>query len=201
MIVGNHYLVLVVAALLLAQVIAPLVEYQFLHIIEDTYPEREARTAALSRFFSVLGGVSIAVNLVLTPLVLNCLGVLAGLLVQPLALAASTVGLMAHPTLIPAAIMKISDRGPSYSINRAAKELLYVPVEPLLMYQVKAWIDMFGYRQFKALGSVVIIVLGYVSVTGDGVEDLGWVVLAGCAVWMGVMVRLHREYLKQTGGR
>ena len=200
-IAGNRYLVLIAAALLLAQVIAPLVEYQFLHIIEDTYPEREARTAALSLFFSVMGGVSIAVNLVLTPLILNYLGVLAGLLVQPLALAASTIGFMAHPTLIPAAIMKICDRGLSYSINRAAKELLYIPVEPLLMYQAKAWIDMFGYRLFKALGSLIIIVLGYVSLTGNGVEDLGWVVLAGCVVWMGVLVKLHRAYLEKIGGR
>lgn len=200
-IVGNRYLVLIAAALLLAQVIAPLVEYQFLHIIEDTYPEREARTAALSLFFSVLGGVSIVVNLVLTPLILNTLGVLAGLLVQPLALAVSSVGFMVHPTLLTAAIMKISDRGLSYSINRAAKELLYIPVEPLLMYQAKAWIDMFGYRLFKALGSVIIIGLSYVSLTGNGVEDLGWVVLAGCACWMWVLVKLHRAYLEQTGGR
>lgn len=200
-IVGNHYLVLIAATLLLTQVIAPLVEYQFLNIIEDTYPEREARTAALSLFFSVLGGVSIAVNLALTPLILNYMGVLAGLLVQPLALAASTVGFMAHPTLIPAAIMKISDRGLSYSINRAAKELLYIPVEPLLMYQAKAWIDMFGYRLFKALGSVLIIGLSYVSLTGNGVEDLVWVVLAGCVGWAWVLVKLHRAYLKQTGGR
>ncbi len=198
LIAGNRYLVLIAFALLLAQAIAPLVEYQFLHIIEVAYPEREARTAALSLFFGVLGGVSIAVNLVLTPLILSYLGVLAGLLVQPVALALSTGGFMLQPTLIPAAIMKIADRGLSYSINRAAKELLYIPVEPLLMYQAKAWIDMFGYRLFKALGSLIIIVLTHRSLVGDGVSDLGWVTLAGCVVWAWVLVTLHREYLALT---
>ena len=80
-----RYLVLIAAALLLAQAISPLIEYQFLHIIEATYPEREARTAALSLFFSIMGGVSVAVNLVLTPIILNYMGVLSGLLVQPFA--------------------------------------------------------------------------------------------------------------------
>ena len=194
LIAGNRYLVLIAVALLLAQAISPLVEYQFLHIIEAAYPEREARTAALSVFFSVMGGVSIAVNLVLTPLILNTLGVLAGLLVQPLVLALSTGGFMLQPTLIPAAIMKISDRGLSYSINRAAKELLYIPVEPLLMYQAKAWIDMFGYRLFKALGSLIIIALTHWTLVGEGVADLGWVTLAGCAVWAWVLLILHRAY-------
>lgn len=199
LIAGSRYLVLIAAALLLAQTISPLVEYQFLHIIEATYPEREARTAALSLFFSVMGAVSIAVNLVLTPLILNFMGVLSGLLVQPLALAASVGGFMLHPTLYPAAVMKICDRGLSYSINRAAKELLYIPVEPMVMYQAKAWIDMFGYRLFKALGALIIIVLGQWTLAGHGVVNLGWVALAGCGLWAWVLVTLNREY--QTRSR
>jgi AAA family ATP:ADP antiporter len=179
LIAGSRYLMLIAAALLLAQMISPLVEYQFLHIIEATYPEREARTAALSLFFSVMGAVSIAVNLVLTPLILNFMGVLSGLLVQPLALAA---------------VMKICDRGLSYSINRAAKELLYIPVEPMVMYQAKAWIDMFGYRLFKALGALIIIGLSQWTLAGHGVVNLGWVALAGCGLWVWVLVTLNREY-------
>lgn len=198
LIAGNRYLVLIAVALLLAQAISPLVEYQFLRIIEATYPEREARTAALSLFFSIMGGVSIAVNLVLTPLILNSMGVLAGLLVQPVVLALSAGGFMFQPALITAAIMKIADRGLSYSINRAAKELLYIPVEPLLMYQAKAWIDMFGYRLFKAMGSLIIILLGQWSWSGNGVTDLGWVVLAGCLIWAWVLVVLNREYRTLT---
>ena len=187
-------LLLIAGALLLAQAISPLVEYQFLHIIEATYPEREARTAALSLFFSIMGGVSVAVNLVLTPLILNYMGVLSGLLVQPLALAISTGGFMLHPTLIPAAIMKICDRGLSYSINRAAKELLYIPVEPMEMYQAKAWIDMFGYRLFKALGALIIIGVSQWALSGHGVVNLGWIVLIGCGIWAWVLMTLNREY-------
>jgi len=62
-------------------------------IVEVSFPEREVRTANLSLFFSVLSGVSIAVNLLVTPIVLNRLGVLAGLLVQPVLLAASALSL------------------------------------------------------------------------------------------------------------
>jgi len=190
----SRYLLLIAAALLLAQLVSPLVEFQFMRTVEDLYREREARTAILSAFFSVLNMVSIGINVVLTPLILNYLGVLAGLVVQPLVLAAATSGFFLNPTFIPAAIMKISDRGLSYSINRAAKELLYIPVAPEILYQAKAWIDMFGYRIFKVFGSVLIILLTQWTTWAAGYGDLSVVIIFGCIIWGTVLVYLHREY-------
>jgi AAA family ATP:ADP antiporter len=190
----NRYLLLIAGMLLLAQLAEPVVEYQFLSIVEQAYPQREPRTEYLSLFFSVLGLVSIGVNLVLTPLVHRFLGVIAGLVIQPLALAVSTVVFMASPTLLIAAIMKISDRGLSYSINRASKELLYVPIDPLLIYQAKAWIDMFGYRIFKVMGSVLILLLTQWTAWQVSVSELGWLTLVICATWIGVIVALRSDY-------
>jgi AAA family ATP:ADP antiporter len=190
---------LIAGALLLAQLVSPLVEYQYLRIIEVEYTEREARTAILSLLFSVLNAVSITVNVLITPLVLRYLGVLAGLLVQPLALATSTYGFSLHPTLWPAATMKISDRGLSYSINRASKELLYIPVDPVVMYRAKAWIDMFGYRLFKIFGAMLILLLTQWTSIATGYADLSWAIITGCVIWMACLVALHREYRLLTG--
>jgi AAA family ATP:ADP antiporter len=62
------------------------------------------------------------------------------------------------------------------------------------MYQAKAWIDMFGYRLFKALGALIIIGLSQWTLSGHGVVNLGWVVLLGCCIWAWVLVTLNREY-------
>jgi len=194
----SRYLLLIAGALLLAQLVSPLVEFQFMRIVENMYAEREARTAILSLFFSILNIISIAINVILTPLILHYLGVLAGLLVQPLILATSSYGFYLHPTLIPAATMKISDRGLSYSINRAAKELLYIPVAPVIMYKAKAWIDMFGYRIFKVFGSLLIILLTQWTSLAVGYGDLSVVIIGGCIIWGVVLVYLHREYQRLT---
>lgn len=194
----NRYLLLIAAVLLLAQLVSPLVEYQYLKLIELQYPEREARTAILSLLFSVLNAVSIGINILVTPLVLRYLGVLAGLLVQPLALATSTYGFALNPALWPAATMKISDRGLSYSINRASKELLYIPVDPVVMYRAKAWIDMFGYRLFKIFGAMLILLLTQWTAVATGYADLSWAIITGCVVWMLLIVALHREYVRLT---
>ena len=191
----NRYLMLIAAVLLMVQLVSPMIEFQFMHVVEDRYTEREARTEALSFFFSILSVFAITVNLLITPLLLRRFGVLAGLLVQPVMMFISTFGFMLNPGLWSASIMKISDRGLSYSINRASKELLYIPVDADVMYQVKGWIDMFGYRTFKIFGALIIIALApWAELTSIAI-DLNWIIMLGCVVWVGFLVVLHRDYL------
>lgn len=193
-IMKHRYLFLIALILLLAQMVEPLVEFQFSRVVEATITDTDARTAYLGSFFSVLSGVAIAINLLLTPLVHRWLGALGGLVAQPLAVIAGSFWYMSHATLQAGAFLKISDRGLSYSINRASKELLYVPIDPLLIFQAKAWIDMFGYRLFKVLGSVLILLLTQWLPWHVGASGLGWLVLAVCMTWLLVLLRLGSEY-------
>ncbi len=191
---ASRYIVCIATILLFAQLAQPLVEYKFISMVAASYPGVDARTAYLSLFFSVMGGVSIGVNLLLTPLVQRHLGVMAGLLAQPVLLFASTLGFYLQPMLLSAAVMKVSDRGLSYSINRASKELLYIPLDPLQTYQVKAWIDMFGYRLFKVLGSVLILLLTQWLPTPFSAVQLSWLTLLVCLLWILTIAWLAREY-------
>lgn len=192
---NNRYLVLIAVILLLAQMASPLVEYQFIKTVEAAYPANmDARTVFLSSFFGILGLVAIGVNLVLTPLVHRYLGIIAGLLTQPLLLCVFSFGFLLQPGLLVGAGVKISDRGLSYSINRASKELLYVPVDPVMTYQAKAWIDMFGYRLFKVLGSLIILLLTQWLPMRLGFTPLSWVIVACCVVWMAAIASLAQEY-------
>jgi ATP:ADP antiporter, AAA family len=43
----------------------------------------------------------------------------------------------------------------SYALNNPTKEILYQPTNPAVRYKAKSWIDIFGARGSKALGSVV----------------------------------------------
>lgn len=203
MLLSNRYIQLIAAALLCAQIAQPLVEFQFMKTIEARYSVLDERTAFISGFFGILGFVSIGINLIITPIIHRFLGVIAGMLVQPLALSLSSLGFMLQPTLLIASAMKIADRGLSYSINRASKEQLYIPVEAIHTYQAKAWIDMLGYRLFKVVGSLIILLFteGLPWLNGlaawiplPGVAQLSWITLVVCMAWGLVIVRLGREY-------
>ena len=190
----SRYLLLIAAILLLAQLASPIVEYQFLNSVEASYPEREARTAFLSLFFAVLGAVSIAVNMGITPLVHRALGAIAGLLVQPLMIWIFSWCFFFQSTLFFAGATKISDRAMSYSINRASKELLYVPVDSVLIYQAKAWIDMFGYRLFKVAGSVLILLFTQWLPFAVSLPQLSWFTVSICVIWIILIMVLRHDY-------
>ena len=193
-IIGHRYLTLIAALLLLAQIIEPLVEFQFMTAVEEAYGEQEQRTAYLGEFFSLLSAVAIGVNLLLTPLIHRWLGAIAGLTLQPLAVAAATLFFISVPGLFAGAALKIADRGLSYSINRASKELLYIPIDAVLIFQAKAWIDMFGYRLFKVLGSVMILLLTQWLWFTAPIAIISWLTLMTCVIWGLLLVRVSREY-------
>lgn len=190
----SRYLFLIALILLLAQLASPLVEYQFLNSVEVSYLEREARTTFLSMFFGIMGAVSIAVNLGITPLVHRYLGAISGLLVQPLMIWIFSWCFFFQSTLFFAGATKISDRAMSYSINRASKELLYVPVDSVLIYQAKAWIDMFGYRLFKVAGSVLILLFTQWLPFTVSLPQLSWFTVSICMIWMILIMVLRHDY-------
>ena len=194
---SSRYLLLIAAVLCLTQLANPIIEYQFLSAIDAAYEEKDARTVFISQFFTVLGLVSLGVNLTLTPLIHRYLGIVAGLMVQPLLIMGSTLLFMSTGGLLTAAAMKLSDRGLSYSINRASKELLYIPVDPLHTYQAKAWIDMLGYRLFKVMGSGLILLTTVWLPAGSG-PSLGALTLGVCGLWLATIVVLGTEYRRVT---
>lgn len=197
----SRYLLMIAALLLLAQLASPLVEYQFLNTVEAAFAERDARTGFLGDFYSLLGVVSVAVNVVATPLVHRAFGPIAGLMVQPLLLGVCSWGFLLAPTLFYGGAARISDRALSYSINRASRELLYVPVDPVVIYQAKAWIDMFGYRTFKIAGSVLILLFTQWLPFNLGVARLSWFTIGICTVWviLVIVIRNHYRLVRQAG--
>jgi AAA family ATP:ADP antiporter len=191
---GNRYILLIAAALLCAQLVQPVVEFQFIKTIEETYHDLDERTQFFSYFFFILGIVSIVVNLTVTPAIHRYLGIFAGMLVQPAATVLFSFGFLAQPTLLMASVMKTADRGLSYSINRASKEQLYIPLAPEVTYQAKAWIDMLGYRVFKIAGAGLILLLTQWLPIQLSAPQLTWLTLVVCIVWAVVISMLAKEY-------
>jgi AAA family ATP:ADP antiporter len=63
-----------------------------------------------------------------------------------------------------------------------------------LIYQAKAWIDMFGYWLAKGAGSVVILLLTTWLPFTLGVPRLSWFVLGICSFWVVLVIILRHDY-------
>ncbi len=191
---NSRYLTLIAIVALLGQLAATIVDYQFMNSVQDAFQERDPRTAFLADFFFILSAISLLINLIISPLIYHYLGVVAGLLAQPLMLFSTSILFMSNGGLMFGAAMKLSDRSLAYSISRTSKELLYVPLSPVLIYQAKAWIDMLGYRVFKVFGSVLILALTDWGFLDLSVPELSWLTLSICLAWLVGAALLHIGY-------
>lgn len=190
----NNYLLLVATILLLAQLASPFIEYQFMTLVGDRFVDQDERTVYLSNIFGWISGVALVINLTLTAFIHQRFGAIGGLIVRPLALLGGSAAFLMLPTVNMAAMLRVLDKALAYSVNRASRELLYVPMSPLTVYQAKAWIDMLGFRMFKVFGSGVIILLTTKLSTPFSVSQLSMVVIAICLSWTVAIVSIRRRY-------
>ena len=102
-------------------------------------------TNSLSFLFSLLG----------TSAVIRYLGLRLTLLLFPSLCLVVIIVVRMYPTLYVVFLAMILLKANSYALNNPTKEILYQPTGPAVRYKAKSWIDIFGARGSKALGSVV----------------------------------------------
>ena len=66
----------------------------------------------------------------------------------------------------------------------------------MLIYQAKAWIDMFGYRLFKIFGSFVILAFTQWLPSAISVPQLSWFTVGICLLWIVLIAAIRRDYVK-----
>jgi ATP:ADP antiporter, AAA family len=91
------------------------------------------------------------------------LGLGVALIITPIIIAAAALLLAFSPTLTIAFWIMVFCKGLNYALNQPSKEQLYIPTTPETKYKVKAFMEMFGSRSSKALGSLINIVKQFVT--------------------------------------
>jgi AAA family ATP:ADP antiporter len=118
-----------------------------------------AATTAFAKFMGFFGiavnTLSFLMSLLGTSAVIRYLGLRLTLLLFPSLCLAVICTVRLHPTLYVVFGAMIALKAASYSLNNPTKEMLYQPTSAAVRYKAKSWIDIFGARGSKALGSVV----------------------------------------------
>jgi ATP:ADP antiporter, AAA family len=115
----------------------------------------EAFTMFMGLFGQATNSLSLMLSLFGTSAVIRYLGLRLTLLLFPTLCLAVIIFVRIYPTLyvVFAAMMML--KACSYALNNPTKEILYQPTNPAVRYKAKSWIDIFGARGSKALGSVI----------------------------------------------
>jgi AAA family ATP:ADP antiporter len=119
----------------------------------------EEATNAMAAFMGLFGvatnSLSFVFSLMGTSAIIRYLGLRLTLLLFPTLCLIVIIVVRFHPTLYVVFFAMIMLKANSYALNNPTKELLYQPTSSAVRYKAKSWIDIFGARGSKALGSVV----------------------------------------------
>jgi AAA family ATP:ADP antiporter len=119
----------------------------------------EEATNAIASFMGLFGvatnTLSFIFSLFGTSAIIRYLGLRLTLLLFPSLCLVVIIIVRLRPTLYVVFVAMIVLKANSYALNNPTKEILYQPTSSAVRYKAKSWIDIFGARGSKALGSLV----------------------------------------------
>ena len=194
----NHMLIFLLGIILLTQVLSAVLSLKFQGILQVDIPDADTQTAYSGNFFALLNTLAMGLQFIGAPLLLKYFAPRTVHLFIPLIHIASCAFLFRSPSLATAGFAYMAFKVFDYSIFRAAKELLYIPLNFDARYRAKEVIDVFGYRTGKGGSSFLIMMF-----QRFGISFENWYSLVGIfasILWFVLAfptIKLYEKYNKK----
>ncbi len=157
---GNPTLTYLLVIVLISQLVAAVLDLKFQGLLSIQFagnPDEE--TAFQGWFFGTLNTSVLLLQFIIAPVLMNLVALRWVHILMPL-IHVTAIGLaIVEPTVFSVGLAFFLFKAFDYSVFRAAKEVLYVPLGFDERYRAKQIIDVFGYRTGKGASSVVIVLL------------------------------------------
>lgn len=189
---------LIFLIILATQVVAAVMEISFQNILQDRFPDADLQTAWSMKFYAGINSVSAVLQFIAAPLMLRYFN--PGLInvLIPL-LHVVTIGVfIGDPGIMTAGLAYAGFKCIDYSLFRAAKEMLYIPLSFDARYRAKEVIDLFGYRFSKGVTSGVITLLQKNAGVVFTEAMFGMIALTACLIWAGIAAQLSAFFKSRT---
>lgn len=191
LVLASRYLTLILLLVVTVQLLINLLDFQYLAVLEESYPNVDARTEINGDVHAMINVGALVLQFV-GGAVLRFIGVPSTLILVPTIIGGTIFFFLVMPSFVSMSIAKVSSKVLDYSIFRAAKEILYIPLDYASKTQGKAVIDMMVYRLAKGGAAFLLLGLGAISQhTGLGIINL---VLA--FTWLAITLAIVPRFRK-----
>ncbi len=158
LIISVPYLLGIAGVVTLYEVIVTVLEFHVKTLAAITYHgDINALNAFFFHYALYANGIALLCLALGAGAIGRGLGLLKTLLLLPILVACCLGVITVHFTLMTTLVVFVTIKGLNYALNQPAKEQLYIPTSHDSKYKAKAWIDMFGARAAKSVGSAVHI--------------------------------------------
>lgn len=188
----NKTLTYLLMIVLLSQLVAAVLDFKFQSLLSIEFagqPDQE--TAFQGRFWGTLNSSVLLLQFVLIPLFMSLVSLrLVHILMPTIHLITITIAVI-EPTIWTVGIALFLFKAFDYSLFRAAKEVLYVPLGFDARYRAKEFIDIFGYRTGKGGSSVGIVALQNLGVMMSAIYLP--IAFVATAIWFALIFPLTKH--------
>ena len=186
---------LIAVSVLLTIVVKQLVDYQFNAIVYREFATPDAITSFQGRFNLATQWLPLVAIVAMRP-ALQRWGVASALLLLPAVMFGTTAALAIAFGVWTAVIAKGAETTLRYSVERAGREILYVPLPDEIKLKAKSYIDV-GIE--KGFGKVVAALLIMAALATLGAGALPVITVFLTIVWLVLAVAMRREYTRTLG--
>jgi len=182
-------------------IVVTFIDYQFKIVAGKEFNESELATF-FGIIYAVFGGVFslffqfFATSKLLKTSIFISLGILPAMITLFSAffivLPNSLILFSWSAPLIAITMARASDYAFRYTVNDAAMQLLYIPLDPKIKSRAKALIDGIIKPVFIGISGLSLY---FITKSGFHETTISWLVLTICVVWIMVIIGIRKEYL------
>lgn len=182
----SSFMTSILLLVVLMQVSAGLLEYQFNAHLEMKFLDQDLRTAYCGEIMGYTNLLSTCLQFIGGFFLIQWLGMKRGHFMIPLLLCISGLCAAIFPTFAMISFSFIFVKAIDFSLFGVLREMLYIPLSLDEKYRAKAVIDVFAYRSSKAV--VSLTVLGLQALTGAAILFyVNTLSIALFIAWMGLV--------------
>jgi len=188
----SRYIQLLAVALALSVVVATIVDFQFKYFAQRAFPDPHQLTQFLGKFYAAMNGLSLIFQISVAGWLLRRMDLLASTSIQPVAIMTLGAWGVLGPRGQPVVLMRGVQGILSQVLGKSSTEIYYMAVRPPERRVIKPAIDTLVERWSDAVVGVLLIVA--FRVLGVDVPVLATATVVMAAVWLVVLLGLHRQY-------
>ena len=201
---ATPYLRLLATLVFLVAIVTQWTNFQLSLVATDRFgKDADKLVAFFGTFNFILGAVGFLLQLFLTGPLLRRFGVSLAVLLLPFFLGYGSALTLLFPGFWAVLFTNAADQGLRFSVDKAAYELLYLPIAPAQRQAVKNAIDIVGNRIADAAGGVMLglATRGFIMLPGLGLHLSGTatVTLVLSIAWIFIAWRIRRAYVRAIG--
>ena len=185
----HRTLVLLAGLIVATQIVAMALDIRLGTLAEEALPDTDERTSYLGYLNAAVNGAAFVLQFLIAPVLLRRVPLFVVFLAIPAVHIATCALLAIHPTLTVGATAYLLFKALDYSIFRASKEILYIPLPFDARYRAKEVIDAFGYRAAKG-GTSGLLALAGAAFGKLPVTAYPLIALAAALAWVGLVVKM-----------